>query len=204
MRPTFSIILFTVLSGAGYGLWILVAAVLLASTQSTGFDSSALHLWPGWIGSSLLTGFVLVSVGLFSSMAHLGKPLRAWRAFSQWRSSWLSREGVAAALTYLPVVAIALFHLDAFPPGLSALPAVCAVLILIGSVATIYCTANIYACLKPVPAWHNGYVVAGYLLLGLHCGGLLAWSLASLHSDPLHGLTLLPFAVMPRPSPGRC
>ena len=39
---------------------------------------------------------LLVSAGLLSSVGHLGKPLRAWRAFSQWRSSWLSREGVAA------------------------------------------------------------------------------------------------------------
>lgn len=197
MRPTFSIILFTVLSGAGYGLWILVALVLLASARSAGFDGPALRLWPGWIGSGLLTGFVLVSIGLLSSLAHLGKPLRAWRAFSQWRSSWLSREGVASVLTYLPVLAIALFHLGAFPPGLSvALPAVCAALILIGSLATICCTANIYACLKPVPAWHNRYVVAGYLLLGLHCGALLAWSLASLLADPLPGLALLPFGVI--------
>jgi hypothetical protein len=44
----------------------------------------------------------LVSLGLLSSTFHLGHPERAWRAFSQWRSSWLSREGVAAVATYLP------------------------------------------------------------------------------------------------------
>jgi hypothetical protein len=47
-------------------------------------------------------GGLLVSLGLLSSTFHLGHPERAWRAFSQWRSSWLSREGVAAVATYLP------------------------------------------------------------------------------------------------------
>ena len=37
-----------------------------------------------------------LTVGLVSSTLHLSHPERAWRAFSQWRSSWLSREGVAA------------------------------------------------------------------------------------------------------------
>jgi DMSO reductase anchor subunit len=45
---------------------------------------------------------LLVTLGLLSSTFHLGHPERAWRAFSQWRSSWLSREGVAAVATYLP------------------------------------------------------------------------------------------------------
>src|SRR3954464_8861309 len=106
MRPTFSIIVFTVLSGAGYGLWFLLGLGLLAARSSCSADpvpciDSAL------VASALIAGFVLVSIGLLSSVAHLGQPLRAWRALSQWRSSWLSREGVAALLTFLPAVAIA-------------------------------------------------------------------------------------------------
>ena len=31
-----------------------------------------------------------------------GRPERAWRAFSQWRSSWLSREGVLSVATAIP------------------------------------------------------------------------------------------------------
>ena len=44
----------------------------------------------------------LISAGLLSSAGHLGRPERAWRAFSQWRSSWLSREGVASVATFVP------------------------------------------------------------------------------------------------------
>src|SRR6185437_11174293 len=39
--------------------------------------------------------------------SHLGRPERAWRALSQWRSSWLSREGIASLVTYLPMLAVA-------------------------------------------------------------------------------------------------
>ena len=45
---------------------------------------------------------LLAAGGLASSAFHLAGPRRAWRAFSQWRSSWLSREGVFSVLTFLP------------------------------------------------------------------------------------------------------
>ena len=56
--------------------------------------------WLGLIGLGLALG--LIAAGLLSSTGHLGRPERAWRAFSQWRSSWLSREGVASVATFIP------------------------------------------------------------------------------------------------------
>src|SRR5204862_3402126 len=95
MHPAYSVILFTTASGAGYGLLALLGFV--------GFNHGP--------ASSFIFGLVaivialgLITIGLLSSTFHLGHPERAWRAFSQWRSSWLSREGVAAVLTYLPAV----------------------------------------------------------------------------------------------------
>ena len=87
MNPAPSIIFFTVASGAGYGLlfWMGLLRPLGLVPGSVGFAVAA-------IGLSL----VLIMLGLLSSTAHLGRPERAWRALSQWRSSWLSREGVAA------------------------------------------------------------------------------------------------------------
>ena len=111
MRPTFSIICFTVLSGIGYGAWFLiglgVAVGPLCSAPGARcaipFDSFA-----GWP-----VAFACVSVGLLCSLGHLGKPARAWRALSQWRSSWLSREGVFALVTFVPALAlIVLSHAD--------------------------------------------------------------------------------------------
>ena len=85
MHPAYSVILFTTASGAGYGLLLWLAA------------AAALNLVPrdpmlGFFGLGL--AIALVTIGLLSSTLHLGRPGRAWRALSQWRSSWLSREGV--------------------------------------------------------------------------------------------------------------
>src|SRR5512139_1412417 len=93
MHPAFSVIFFTTLSGAGYGLWFWYGVSVLAGAPLP--RAAALV--------ALTLGFVLTSVGLLSSTLHLGQPLRAWRAFSQWRSSWLSREGILALACLLPL-----------------------------------------------------------------------------------------------------
>ena len=98
MHPAFSVIFFTTASGAGYGLLGVLA--VLAAWQVIPADRIS-----GIVGLGL--AFVLVSAGLLSSTFHLGHPERAWRALTQWRSSWLSREGVLAVLTYIPWLALA-------------------------------------------------------------------------------------------------
>jgi DMSO reductase anchor subunit len=89
MHPALSVIFFTTLSGAGYGLlfWAAWHALTGASAARTLLVCIAVAL-------------VASTIGLLSSMLHLGKPARAWRAFSQWRTSWLSREGVRAMATF--------------------------------------------------------------------------------------------------------
>lgn len=163
MHPAKSVIFFTTASGAGYGLlFLLIGAELL-------------HLLPGifWLSfSGYLLGFLLVIGGLLSSTFHLGHPERAWRALTQWRSSWLSREGVMAIFTFLPTGLFALHQL--FAPPIAVPGAVAIGLIGMAAIAiTIYCTAMIYASLRPIHAWCNGYVPAGYLLLALVSGLLL-------------------------------
>ena len=93
MHPSFSIIFFTTLSGAGYGLLAMLGIY------------GALGLLPhdpAFVVVAMLLAFGAIGAGLLSSMLHLGRPERAWRALSQWRSSWLSREGVASIFTFQP------------------------------------------------------------------------------------------------------
>jgi DMSO reductase anchor subunit len=93
MHPALSIVFFTTASGAGFALLLLLGLLvplgLLPLSASFGF-------------AALAAAAVLAAGGLASSVRHLGRPERAWRAFSQWRSSWLSREGVFSVLTFLP------------------------------------------------------------------------------------------------------
>ncbi len=169
MHPALSIVLFTTLSGAGYGLlaWlgILSAAGLLPNDRLFGFVSMALALGA-------------VSIGLVASTFHLGHPERAWRAFSQWRSSWLSREGVAAVFTYLPAVIFAAgWVLLARTDGAWRWAGLATAL---GALVTIVCTAYIYRSLKPIPHWHNNWVVPNFLSLSAMTGALWLAALAKM------------------------
>jgi DMSO reductase anchor subunit len=159
MHPAYSVIFFTTASGAGYGLLFLLG--LWAA-----FGTLPADRWLGFVALGLTLG--LVSAGLLSSTAHLGRPERAWRAFSQWRSSWLSREGVLAVATFVPA---GLFGIGwVFFGETGGWVAVAALLAALGAVATTGATAMIYASLKPVPQWHNWRTVPTYFLLALMSG----------------------------------
>ena len=181
MHPAFSVIFFTTLSGMGYGLWFFISYQSVFSGSGYAKNST----------SALLLGFILVSIGLLSSTLHLGKPLRAWRAFSQWRTSWLSREGVLAIACFVPaLIWIAQHYLQRdFNPY-----PVLSIILAILSVATVACTAMIYASLKPIPAWQHEYVVPVYLLFALLTGGLLGAALAP--AQPRSSVELLSFGFI--------
>jgi DMSO reductase anchor subunit len=161
MHPAYSVIFFTTASGAGYGLWVLLAIRLLFAGVP---DAPAASI------VALVLGGILVSLGLLSSTFHLGHPERAWRALGQWRSSWLSREGVAAVATYLP--AGLLFLALVLPGGLPG-TGLFAALLALGAVGTVWCTGMIYASLRTVPEWNHGLVPVIYLVLALATGAVL-------------------------------
>ena len=180
MRPTFSIIFFTVLSGAGYGLLFLVGLSLLYAPTllsqwtllAPASDVDALAMRVRFACEiALAAGALLTIAGLLCSVGHLGKPLRAWRAFSQWRSSWLSREGVASVLTFVPTFGLLLALLCGVDVRSDAV-AIAALALSCLAAVTVFCTARIYSSLKPIRAWHNGFVVPGYFLLALYTGAL--------------------------------
>ncbi|USG63071.1 dimethyl sulfoxide reductase anchor subunit [Sneathiella marina] len=160
MHPAKSVIFFTTSSGAGYGL--LFALIL-------GNILSALPTYPYFLLSAYAVSFVLIGCGLLSSTFHLGHPERAWRALSQWRSSWLSREGVLAVLTFVPA-GIYASYLIFFSEEYFLSIEIIGVIAVVCCVSTVYCTAMIYASLKTVHAWSNWRVPAGYLLLSLTTG----------------------------------
>ncbi|HUZ63400.1 MAG TPA: DmsC/YnfH family molybdoenzyme membrane anchor subunit [Acetobacteraceae bacterium] len=173
MEPAASVIFFTTASGAGYGMLALLGIL------------APLGLLPAgpWFGAfSGGISLALVSAGLLSSTAHLGHPERAWRAFSQWRSSWLSREGVLSLASYPPALTFGLLWMwTGRPQGIAALfGALAAAMALL----TIGCTAMIYASLKPIRQWHNRLVLPGYLVFGLFSGCICLHALALLWGGP--------------------
>lgn len=155
MHPAPSIILFTTLSGLGFG----VLAFL-------GLDATPPRGWAAfWF---FLIAFGLAVGGLASSTFHLGHPERALKAFTQWRSSWLSREAWAAilALVFMGLYAIGLVFFDAHWQILGIPGALL-------SLATVIATSMIYTQMRTVPRWNHwsppvlffGYALAGGALL---------------------------------------
>ncbi len=179
MHPAYSVIFFTVASGAGYGMLFLAGVLAL-------LERLPLSPWFAW--PFFIIAFALVSAGLLSSLLHLGHPERFLKALTQWRSSWLSREGVLAIATFAPTGLFALGWLFVVNDT-SDIGPVMQVLALIGSllcVATVHSTSMIYASLKPIPQWHRGDVTVAYLVLGLASGALLVGLLGALTQTTTH------------------
>ena len=173
MNPAFSVIFFTVMSGAGYGMLFILG--LHFNVMGPADRHGALV--------SLLLALVFVVIGLSSSTFHLGKPGRAWRAFSQWRTSWLSREAVLSAVTFAPAL---LFGWVVWHGDSSLLAHAVALALALCSFATIVCTAMIYACLKPIPAWNQPTVFPVYFFFASLTGSL--WYGCCSGSQPLDQL----------------
>lgn len=161
MHPAASVIFFTTASGAGYGLLFLMGLA-----GAGGLVPASLAF--GLIGFTLAFG--LIVAGLLASTFHLGHPERAWRAMSQWRSSWLSREGLAAVVTFVPAGLFALGWV--FAGDARGIWGVFGVLASLGAAATVVCTAMIYASLKTIRQWHHPLVLPVYLVLALYTGAL--------------------------------
>jgi DMSO reductase anchor subunit len=169
MHPAPSVIIFTTLSGLGFGVLIWLGLGLPAVT--------------GWTAFALFTiAYGLAVGGLMASTLHLGHPERALKAFSQWRSSWLSREGICAvaALIVMAAYGAGLVFFDARLVPLGWLGAAL-------SLATVVTTAMIYAQLKTVPRWNTPLTPALLLVISLAGGALLTGHVSA-------ALVLLPIA----------
>jgi DMSO reductase anchor subunit len=182
MHPSLSIIFFTTASGAGFGLLMLLGV---------GVPLGLLPSNTGFAMAGLATAVGLAVAGLGSSALHLGRAERAWRAFSQWRTSWLSREGVLAVATFIPAAVFGIGWLLFGATG--RFVGLCGIFAAALAVGTVYCTGMIYRSLKPIRQWHNCWVVPNYLALGLLSGLLLLDLIVRFWARPVAvaGLTLV-------------
>ena len=164
MHPAPSIILFTVLSGFGFGLISIIGLLQFLSVISM-FDLIIYSI----------IGVIFATVGLVSSFFHLANKKNAIKSLSQWQTSWLSREAIASIFcllivfgniiwavyqnNYVSEVGVVLFFLSLF---------------------TIFTTSMIYAQLKTVPSWNNALTPAIFVCAALTGGAILLTDYASL------------------------
>jgi DMSO reductase anchor subunit len=178
MHPAFSVIFLTTLIGVGQGLFLalytgqIYSMIKLLPAQ----DSHSFYA----LGSLLAFGFL--AAGLFTSFFHLGRPMRAWRSISQWRTSWLSREVIILPITIFLIALYGATHYFGWTDALFILAKRQPIdwSLIIGTLATLatfalfICTGMIYASLKFLQEWHSPLTVINYILLGSASGFTLA------------------------------
>ena len=156
MHPAPSVIFFTTFSGLGFGL---LACLGLGAPDVT-----------GWVAFAFFAiAYAMAVGGLLASTFHLGRPERAVKAFTQWRSSWLSREAWSAVA--------ALIVMALYGAGLVFLETRWGLLGLIGTVlslATVFTTSMIYTQLKTIPRWHIPLTPIMFLSISVAGGALLS------------------------------
>lgn len=166
MHPAPSVILFSTFSGLGFGF---LAFLGWGALIPTGWG--AFFLWA--------LGYGLAVAGLLAATFHLGNPKNALKAFTQWRTSWLSREAWSSVATLLVLAPVALSEI--FGLGHAKL---------IGQVGgalalvTVFTTAMIYTQIKAVPRWHHWLTPMMFLTFALAGGAMLS-------GQPLAPLALL-------------
>ncbi len=156
MHPAPSVIVFSTISGLGFGLMLFMGLGLP--------DVS------GWVAAVFATvALGLAVIGLLASTFHLGKPKNAIYAFSQWKTSWLSREGIMAVLTLgvFFIYAALWAFMDNRIPMLGYLASAMAMV-------TVFTTSMIYAQLKSVPRWNTATTPLLFLLYAATGGALLS------------------------------
>lgn len=156
MHPAPSVIAFTTMSGLGFGLLVWLGL---------GYPNVT-----GWVAFVFFAIAYLMAVGgLLASTFHLGRPERFLKAFRQWQTSWLSREGICAvaALITMAIYGAGLVFSDTNWPVLGFLGALLSLL-------TVFTTSMIYGQLKAIPRWNTHLTPALFLSLSLAGGALLA------------------------------
>ncbi len=179
MNPAFSVIFLSTLCGAAQGLFIALWGAELAGF---GFDAQERGFFVLGGGVAL----VLSGLGLVASFFHLGRPERAWRTATMWRTSWLSREVIALPLFMALLLAWTVMQFNGrggtLGVGLLTALACCALFV---------CTAMIYQSLRFLQEWASAFTLVNYTLLGLASGFALAAALSS-HGPAFNAVPLTP------------
>jgi len=183
MKPAFSVIFLTTLIGAGQGLFLaLFTHQSYALFGLLPMQSDAFYGYGSALAVLLLVG------GLIASFFHLGRPERAWRSATQWRTSWLSREVIVLPAFMGVAFLFGVSHMSGYRPEILTLRGgllidLSVVLGVAGTMlafALFVCTAMIYACLRFLREWHSPLTVLNYILMGGASGFTLAAFYAAL------------------------
>jgi len=184
MNPAFSVIIFTTIAGAAQGTVVALALAVLAG----------IPLGAAFPPVLLLLALAMLVAGLGASSLHLGRPERAWRAATMWRTSWLSRE-VLALPAFIGLVAVwwSALRFGAAGPWTNLVLPLAALAL---AVLLWLCTAMVYACLRFIEEWAHPLTFVNFVFIGLSSGFLMATAAATLAAEPAFARAFGPAAFI--------
>ena len=146
-----SLVFFTLLMQSSVGLCL--GLNFLEIGQFVLLPESSLFFKAGW-----LLAFLLATTGLASSFFHLKVPLHAWRAMSNLKTSWLSREILCASIyTFSMLFVASVLHFAV----LESFIFVIKWLALFTGLAMIFCMGSAYH-LRTVIFWYSAQTIATF------------------------------------------
>ena len=160
MHPAPSVIVFTALSGLGFGLlaWI-----------GLGYpDTIEMVHWGAF--SVYFVAYALAVGGLLASTFDLANVKNAIYALSQWETSWLSREGILAIVTLLVFAPMAIAQIFLGSTALNWIGPIGTALALL----TVFSTSMIYTQIKAIPRWNMPITPVLFLAYAISGGALLS------------------------------
>jgi len=189
-----SLVIFTILCQTAVGAFLTLVLLRMYLIAQFGREITEV------LSKSILAGIVIIlMIGLLTSLHHLGTPQKAWRALSNLRRSWLSREIFCAALfTLIVSVYTGLQCLSLAPPQVQDLFEWFA---LVWGIAFVYSMSRVYS-LRTVPSWNSrltwwSFFNTPFLLGGLYCFTIyiptwLNQPIANLFEVDLHKSLVIP------------
>jgi len=120
-------------------------------------------------------GIAFVIAAVLSLGAHLGRPIRSWRAFTRLVSSWVSR-GSLMMVGFLgfAILAVGAGYLEILAPWQKALKAVA----LIFSVGVLFYAGMVLRSMRAVRLWRGPLVPLAFAAHSLATATAITWALA--------------------------
>lgn len=156
-----SLIFFTVLAQTAVGGYLLIGARALI----LGHDEEKLNSYK----VAMFILWALMGLGFMFSTTHLGSPLRAFNAFNQLGSAWLSNEVFFGAAFF--AVGGLQWLLSVLKKGGVAIQKALMVGAMVLGVIFMYAMINVYM-INTVPTWDNIYTPLSFIMT-MVVGGLL-------------------------------
>ncbi|PMM53589.1 dimethyl sulfoxide reductase anchor subunit family protein [Vibrio splendidus] len=156
-----SLIFFTVLAQTAVGGYLLIGARALV----LGHDEEKLNSYK----VPMFILWALMGLGFMFSTTHLGSPLRAFNAFNQLGSAWLSNEVFFGAVFF--AVGGLQWLLSVLKKGGVAIQKALTVAAMVLGAIFMYAMINVYM-INTVPTWDNIYTPLSFIMT-MVVGGLL-------------------------------